>query len=428
MSVPVVNVRDSCRGCGSREIVGCVPLAPVPIVSPNVSPTAEISKSEGVVAPLDTYLCRDCGLIQLVHVVDPALLYRQYLYRTSISTGLPEHFQALAEKLVEEQSLGPNAFVVEFGSNDGTFLQAFKQLGMRVLGVEPASAIAAAAEARGVPTLEAFFGEQLAQKIVADSGQAELVVANNVFANIDDLDDVVRGLKTLLSKQGAFVFETQYALDVFERFLLDVIYHEHLSTFSVRSTKALFERFDMELFDAKRIETKGGSIRIWVQHRGGPHPIAARVGDLIKLEHESGLFDPARLSRFSDRVETTRDALLRIVDGVRGKGGTVAAYGTSVGCAALIHHFDLTSRLSFFLDDTPFKDELRGPGYRLPVFSGDGVVQHDPDLIIILAWRYADAIVSKHQAYLRGKGRFVIPLPEVHQVPQPVDAFAPAMP
>jgi SAM-dependent methyltransferase len=222
-----IRVRTVCRLCGSGRIVKSVPLARVPIVSPNVG-TGDASAQERlthIVAPLDNYLCQDCGLIQLLHVVDPELIYSGYLYRTSVSLGLAEHFRGLSDAVISRLRLERRDLVVEFGSNDGTLLSFFKEGGMRVQGVDPAGDIARDATQRGIPTLAEFFNVQVAKSISAE-GKARAIVANNAMANIDDLDEIFSGVKALLAPDGAFVFETQYALDVFEKVLLDVIYHE----------------------------------------------------------------------------------------------------------------------------------------------------------------------------------------------------------
>jgi SAM-dependent methyltransferase len=392
-----------------------VPLAKVPIVSPNVNVTDKSVVT--TVAPLDTYLCRDCGLIQLIHVVDPSLIYRNYLYRTVISKGLAEHFGGLCNTAVERLKLQPGSLVVEFGSNDGTLLSFFQEKGMRVQGVDPASVIAAEATARGIPTKADFFGERLAGDLAQTVGRADLILSNNVMANIDNLEDVIRGVKTLLTDDGAYAFETQYALDVFEHTLLDVIYHEHISCFSVRPVVRAFARFGLEVFDAERIPTKGGSIRFWIQHKGGPRQVSARVGELIALENTTGLYDPAYHQRFSAKVIDLKTRLHTLIAEARAGGQAIAAYGTSVGCAALIHQFELEDKLDFMLDDTPFKDRIEGPGYDLPVYSGAGVLQQQPALIIILAWRYTQPIVAKHQEYIRRGGRFLVPLPDIDLIP-----------
>ncbi len=411
----LVFKRSTCRLCGSPDLTLSIPLADVPIVSPNVGTKtrADSARIVQLTAPLDTYLCGDCGLIQLVHVVDPSLIYRNYLYRTSVSAGLAEHFERLASTITEAVALASGDLVVEFGSNDGTLLGCFAEKGMRVLGIDPAEEIAREATARGIPTRAEFFGAGLGRALRTEMGPARAVIANNAMANIDDLDDIFSGVQALLAPDGVFVFETQYALDVFEKTLLDVIYHEHISCFSVRPVDAAVGRFGLELFDAQRIGTKGGSIRFWLQRRHGPHKRAARVDDLIAHEEKCGLYDPAYHKAFSRRVAGIRSELHKLTDQAHGNGLTVAAYGTSVGCAALIHQFELEKRLDCFFDDAPFKQSLEGPGYDLPVYTGDKVASIKPALVVILAWRYARTIVAKHADYLAAGGRFAVPLPRL---------------
>jgi SAM-dependent methyltransferase len=321
----------------------------------------------------------------------------------------------LSEAAIGRLGLRPGSLVVEFGSNDGTLLGFFRDKGMRVQGVDPAGTIAAEATARGIPTRADFFGERLADELAASVGKADLILSNNVMANIDDLEDVIRGIKALLAPTGAYAFETQYALDVFEHTLIDVIYHEHISCFSVQPVVRAFARFGLEVFDAERIPTKGGSIRFWVQHGGGPQPVAARVAELVKLENDSGLYDPAYHRQFGERVCAIKKELHALVEKAR-PHGPIAAYGTSVGCAALIHQFSLEDKLDFMLDDTPFKQRIEGPGYDLPVHAGEAVYRLKPALIIVLAWRYAKPIIGNHGKYLAAGGRFAVPLPEVRVI------------
>lgn len=411
----VVHKRTTCRTCGSDKLHLCVPLAAVPVISPNVGIEGELDGRPAgeVVAPLDNYLCLDCGLIQLLYVVDPALIYGNYRYRTSISLGLADHFRGLAGAVMERVATGDSDFVVEFGSNDGTLLSFFRDQGRKVIGVDPAKEIAAEATAKGVPTIAAFFDRECATAIRREHGAAKAIIANNAMANIDDLDEIVGGISTLLAPDGAFVFETQYGLDVFEKTLLDVIYHEHISCFSVKPVRRLFERFDMEIFDAERIPTKGGSIRFWAQHAGGPRPVAARVGELEALEVRIGLYDPAYFKKFSDRIQAIEVELHRLIAEAAATGRPVAAYGTSVGCAALIHQFGLADKLDFAIDDNAFKDVLEGPGYRLPIRTGQSLYDDKPAAVVVLAWRYMAPIAAKHPQYLAAGGKFIVPLPEV---------------
>ncbi len=415
----LVRIRKTCRLCGSADLLRSVPLAEVPIVSPNVATGArgDGSRIARVTAPLDNYLCRDCGLIQLVHIVDPSIIYRNYLYRTAVSMGLAKHFRGMANIAIERTGLVAGDLVLEFGSNDGTLLGFFRDADMRVQGVDPARGIAEEASARGVPTRADFFGEALAVELRGELGPARAVIANNAMANIDDLADILRGVETILAPDGVFVFETQYALDVFEKTLLDVIYHEHISCFSVRPIDAAIGRHGLEIIDAERIDTKGGSIRFWLQRKGGPRARAARVDELVALEEKTGLYDPAYHRAFGDRVAAIKVELRGLTDAARAKGRTVGGYGASVGCAALIHQFELEARLDCLFDDAPFKERLEGPGYDLPVYPGDDLFAVEPGLVIILAWRYAEPIMAKHRKYLAKGGRFVVPLPRIEVFP-----------
>lgn len=412
----LVRLRRTCRLCGSEKLELCVPLAGMPIVSPNVGDVGAADETQRI-APLDIYLCRECGLTQLLHVVDPALIYRNYLYHTAVSKGLADHFYRLSAVVMTRLSLKPGDMVVEFGSNDGTLLSFFKAAGMAVAGVDPATAIAREATSRDIPTRADFFGARVAGEMRHQAGAAKAIIANNVVANIDDLDDVFEGVRTLLDRDGAFVFETQYALDVFERTLLDVIYHEHLSYFAVRPLVLRLETRGLRLFNVERIESKGGSVRFWVQRADAGRAVDPAVAQLVDLEERTGLYDNGYYRQFTGRIATIEKTLRRMIADVKKDGRELAAYGTSVGCAALIHQFDLAKDLDFLVDDSPFKDRLEGPGYDLPVLLGDALAARNPALVVILAWRYAGTIAARQSAYLDAGGKFVVPLPAISTLP-----------
>ena len=209
-----------------------IPLPALPICAPNVGSIDNVAR--GVTVPADLFQCKDCGLLQLRAVVDPSYHYSDYRYETGISLGLSKHFRELAAHVLASQNIADGAFVVEAGSNDGTLLRHFKDLGCRVTGIDPAEAIAARATASGIPTRPCFFTREVAEQIKAEEGPAQVVLCNNALANIDDLDEFLTGVDSLLDDNGVFVFETQYALDVVEKMLVDVIYHEHISYFSVK--------------------------------------------------------------------------------------------------------------------------------------------------------------------------------------------------
>ena len=408
--------RDNCRLCGSSNVDLAVPLNPMPIATPNFRvPGADRDAPvyrEGV--PLELYLCRDCGHSQVLHVGNPDVQYGNYVYTTSLSLGLPEHFVEYAKVVLAVRKPVQESLIVEFGSNDGTLLRCFKAEGMRVIGIDPAKAIAEAATTSGVETYNAFFSPDVAETIKSAHGPASVLIANNVIANIDDMDPVALGVKALLAEDGIFVFETQYGADVIRDMLLDTVYHEHLSYFNVKPLAGFFGRHGMQIIDVEHIWTKGGSIRVTVQHAGGPGDVSGAVTEIIAEEDDQGMNDLSSYQGFADRVEALREKLTAIADEQHAKGKTVGGYGMSVGTTTLLSQFGLTEKIDFLFDDDPDKEtHLSGPGYDIPVLGPDAVYNKDPGIIIVFAWRYAEPIMAKHGKYLDGGGAFIVPLPEI---------------
>ena len=408
--------RDNCRLCGSSNVDLAVPLNPMPIATPNFRvPGADRDAPvyrEGV--PLELYLCRDCGHSQVLHVGNPDVQYGNYVYTTSLSLGLPEHFVEYAKAVLAVRKPEQDSLIVEFGSNDGTLLRCFKAEGMRVVGIDPAKAIAEAATTSGIETYNAFFSTDVAEMIKAAHGPASVLIANNVIANIDDLDPVALGVKALLARDGIFVFETQYGADVIRDMLLDTVYHEHLSYFNVKPLAAFFERHGMQIIDVEHIWTKGGSIRVTVQHAGGPGEVSGAVTEIIAEEDGQGMNDLSSYQGFAGRVEALRENLIAIADEQHAKGKTVGGYGMSVGTTTLLSQFGLTEKIDFLFDDDPDKEtHLSGPGYDIPVLGPDAVYDKNPGVIIVFAWRYAEPIMAKHDKYLDAGGKFIVPLPDI---------------
>jgi SAM-dependent methyltransferase len=410
---------ERCLLCEKDHLVNVVPLQPIPIATPNFAMPAdpELARKalEGV--PLDIFQCADCGHLQVGHVGNPDLQYRDYVYTTSLSLGLPEHFKTYAGQVVDTYRPPAGSLVVEIGSNDGTLLRAFKERGYRVLGVDPARAIAEAATAAGIETIGDFFTEATGRDVAERLGKATLIIANNMIANVPDLQDYMRGIGHLLADDGVFVFETQYGADVIERNLLDTVYHEHISYFLVKPTVEFLARYGLQTIGVDRIATKGGSIRVSAQRKGGARPVAAEVARLIDEEQRKNAFAPSYFTTLSsDLRDITREIRAR-VDAVLAAGKTAGGYGVSVGTTALLPQFGLIGRLSFLVDDDPKKPRvLEGPGYRIPVIGPDELLLQNAGTVVIFAWRYADSILRKHQRFLAAGGEFIIPLPHVEIV------------
>ena len=391
-----------------------MPLEPMPIATPNFNVKASRSDPafrEGV--PLGIHQCCDCGHLQVMYYGNPEWQYRDYIYTTSISLGLPEHFRTYAAEIIASLHLPPDGLVVELGSNDGTLLRAFREREMRVLGVDPARNIAELATGSGIPTVPEFFTAELAARLAAEYGGAALVVANNVVANVEPIGDLVDGVAALLADDGVFVFETQYGADVMEHTLLDTVYHEHISYFLLKPLVPFFAAHGLELFDAVRVPTKGGSVRAFVQRSGGTRPVTARLRELIDREVREGMFAQSFYDGVLRELAGIRAELRTLVDAARAQGRGVAGYGVSVGTTTLLAQFGLTRDIDFLVDDAPKAPELVGPDYAIPVVGRDVLMERLPAIVIVFAWRYTDAIAAKNEAYLAAGGTFVVPLPHV---------------
>ncbi|MBI3317668.1 MAG: class I SAM-dependent methyltransferase [Candidatus Omnitrophica bacterium] len=409
-----VSRREACRLCGGRSLELALSLAPTPLADAYV-PQDRLGEVQGTY-PLDLFLCRTCGHVQLLDVVNPEILYRDYAYATSTSLGLVEHFRRTADDLLVSMEPAQGSWVVEIGSNDGSMLRRFKEQGMRVLGVDPAREIARKATESGVETLPDFFTSSLASRIRRERGPAALITANNVFAHADDLSDVTAGIWELLSPDGAFVFEVSYLADILQKRLFDTVYHEHLCYHSVRPLAAFFHRHGMELIDALRIPTKGGSLRVTVQRAGGPRSVSPSVEELTALEERMGLARIETFRSFADQLGKVKAGLLDRLREIKHKGGSIAGYGASHTVTTLLHHFDLAPFLSFLVDDNPCKQGLFSPGHHIPVFHPRVLYSQKPEVALILAWNYSQPILAKHQPFLAQGGRFLLPLPNVEEI------------
>lgn len=406
--------RNDCRLCEGKNIRKVLSLAPTALCDAYVP--AKSVDIEQPVFPLELFLCLDCGFVFLPYVVNPEIIYRDYIYVTTSSLGLTDHFRFYADAVFAKINPPQGALTVDIGSNDGTLLRFFKNKGMKVLGVEPANEIARNATESGINTLPEFFDLRLAKKIVDHDGKAAIVTINNLFANIDKLGPVIEGVKSLLLPDGVLVIESSYLADMINNMVFDFIYHEHLSYFSIRPLIVYFNRLGMELFDVERVPTKGGSLRYYIQLKGAGRPVAVSVTKLQRYEDSIGLGSIAIFEEFSDKIALKNNRLIEKLKQIKKQGKAIAGYGASATSTTFLYHFGLSEFVEYLIDDNPAKHNTLSPGYHIPVLASDAIYQKKPDYILVIAWRYFDAILKKHKAYVQGGGNFIRPLPELEIV------------
>lgn len=401
--------RRTCRLCEATQLEMVLQLTPTPPA--NAFVTVDQLREPQEVFPLEVHMCRICGHVQMLDIVDPRVLFSHYVYVSGTSPVFVEHFRRYSTDVAAMVMATPRSLAVDIGSNDGTLLRFFQQAGLRVLGIDPAQAIAASATANGVETEATFFTEAVARRILQDRGPATIITANNVFAHIDDLHDVTRGVAHLLDRNGIFVCEVSYLLDVLQKTLFDTIYHEHLSYHAVKPLLGFFHRHDLELFHVQRVDSHGGSLRCFVCPKNAGRQQAASVSAAVHEEERHGLFDPQTFRRFAATIGSVKDELTGVLETIATRGETVAGYGAPAKATTLLYHFGLCHALQYIVDDNPLKQNLFSPGAHIPVLPATELAHDRPDYLLILAWNFAQAIIAKCRGFRDDGGRFIVPLP-----------------
>lgn len=362
--------------------------------------------------PLQAALCLECGLSQLTYVVSPEVLYRHdYPYEASTTATGRKHFADFAQAVVPRLGLAPGKLVVDVGSNVGVLLEAFKNQGMKVLGVEPAANIARIAEKRGIDTLNEFFSRDIAGQIKKTHGQAALITGSNVFAHVDDLVGFMKGVDELLEPEGVFIFESPDTVKLVEHLEYDTIYHEHLSYLSLKPVVRFTAEFGLEVFDVQKQSIHGGSFRVFIA-RKGRRKVEPAVAAALEEEKKAGIHDLKTLKAFAERVHQNRRDLLWLLRKLKHEGKTIAALSCPAKGMSLLNFCRIgRETLDFATEKSQLKIGRFTPGDHIPVLPDAALLERMPDYALLLAWNFADEIMSNLSEYKKRGGRFIIPVP-----------------
>ena len=368
--------------------------------------------------PLHVLVCDACRLVQLPSYVPPEEIFGDYAYFSSYSDSWVEHAERYVTATVAAEGLTDASRVVEIASNDGYLLQHFVARGIPAIGVEPAANVADVARGRGIPTVTAFFGEALARAMVAEDGPADLLVANNVFAHVPDINDFTRGLQILLAPGGLLTIEVQYLPRLIERNEFDTIYHEHFSYYTLISAERVLAAHRLTVVDVEELPTHGGSFRLHVrQSDRAERPVSGRVVEMRAAEVAAGFDGPEGYAGFADGVEATKRELLRFLIDARATGKTVAGYGAPGKGNTLLNYCGIrTDLLAFTVDRNPYKQGRFLPGTHIPVHAAERLLESRPDFVLILPWNLRDEIIGQLPEVHAWGGRFVVPIPRLELV------------
>jgi methylation protein EvaC len=370
---------------------------------------------------LRVHFCRTCFAVQVVDYVPAEVLFTDYFYFSSSIGTLRDHFKAYAKELTQRFLTEPKAAaVLEFGCNDGVLLRPLADNGIgKVLGVDPATNVVATIADPRVTVVNDFFNEAVAEKIVAEHGEIDMVMANNVYAHIPDIQVVTRAVHRVLKPDGVFVFEVHYLGKVVDEMQYDMIYHEHLYYYSLLALENHLGRHGMKVFDIKRIPIHGGSIRFYACRAESTHAksVTNRVLLLRQDEAELGLGRVETFKHFAAEIAERKDTLMDYLGRLRKQGKRVAGYGASGRANTIIQYCGIDAgHMEYMIDDAPAKWGYYTPGSHFEIRSADVLEKDPPDHLVVFAWAYLNEIAEKRKRYLDGGGRLITPLPEVREL------------
>jgi hypothetical protein len=405
--------RRRCRHCSTPLRHTFVDLGMSPLCESFL--TADALDAMEPFYPLHVFVCESCFLVQLGEYVSRESIFTEYAYFSSYSDSWLAHAKRYTEQMIERWKLGPGHQVIELASNDGYLLQYFVAQGVPSLGIEPAANVAAAAIAKGVPTQVSFFGREMARQLAASGTQADLLLGNNVLAQVPDLSDFVGGMKIVLRPGGVITIEFPHLLRLIEGNQFDTIYHEHFSYFSLLTAATIFAAHGLELFDVEELPTHGGSLRIYAKHQeDSTKPVTPRFEALAARERELGFDRLDRYTSFSRQVEDTKQRLLEFLIDAKREGRSIAGYGAPGKGNTLLNYCGIrTDFLDYTVDRNPYKHGRFTPGTHIPIYPPEKIAETRPDYVFILPWNVKDEIMQQ-MAFIRSwGGRFVVPIPSV---------------
>jgi SAM-dependent methyltransferase len=415
MTQPATTIEKAphCRFCGTGLRHTLVDLGMSPLCESFVS-FDRINQMEAFY-PLHVRVCENCFLVQLEAYVSPEEIFREYAYFSSYADSWLAQCKAYTDLVVDRFHLNQTSQVIELASNDGYLLQYFVAQNIPVLGVEPATNIAKVAIAKGIPTLNEFFGQECARNLVGQGMQADLIAANNVLAHVPELNDFVAGVKILLKPQGVFTGEIQHLVKLMAENQFDTIYHEHFCYHTFTTLEKIFAAHDMTLFDVEELPTHGGSIRIYACHAdNSSQPVSDRAIALRESEQAAGFASIERYTNFEEQVREAKRKILEFLIAAKRAGKTVVGYGAPGKGNTLLNYCGIrTDFIDYTVDRNPYKHGKFLPGTHIPIYPPSKIQETKPDYVLILPWNFKDEIMTQMSVIRDWGGQFVVPIPEL---------------
>jgi SAM-dependent methyltransferase len=399
-----------CRICSSTKLYSFLDLGYMPIPNGFIG-KKDLQKKE-LTYPLRVCVCENCWLMQLEHVIPAEIMFKNYLYVPSTAQTMIRHFAQMSEETLKVSHARKGNLVIDIGSNDGALLSFFKKNEMSILGIDPAENIVKDANRRGLRTICTFFSEETAKEVEKKYGKAKVITATNVIAHINDLHDVVRGIRALLHPQGVFVMEAPYVIDLIDNNEFDTIYHEHLSYFSIRPLMKLFQMHGMKIIDVRKQKIHGGTIRVYAAFAESSYDVHPRVAKFVTEENLKKIHLRSTYDEFTRRVKVIKRDLVSFLKRIKKEDRKIIGYGASAKGNVLTNYCGITTDLlEYTVDSTPYKQGKYTPGTHIPIFPERRLDTETPDYALLLSWNFADEIIDKQKKYRERGGQFIITIP-----------------
>ena len=401
-----------CRHCGTSLVTPLIDLGSAP--PSNAYLTEKTLKAPEKWFPLKVLVCSQCWLVQTEDYAGAEELFdADYAYFSSFSTSWLKHAEQYVADMVNRFELTEKSYVVEIAANDGYLLQYVKAKGIPSLGVEPTSSTAAAAKEKGLEIVEAFFGVELAKKLVSEGKQADLTAANNVLAHVPDVNDFVAGFAHLLKPNGVATFEFPHLMQLVKHTQFDTIYHEHFSYLSLTAVNQIFDHNGLQVFDVEEISTHGGSLRVLAQRKDqGQHQVHAAVGELLMRESTTGVTTEAYYANFQQRANRVKHDLIDFLIKAKREGKKVMAYGAAAKGNTLLNYAGIRQDLlPFVVDRNPAKQNKYLPGSRILIVDESVIRQEKPDYVLILPWNLRQEVTEQLKYIREWGGEFLTAVP-----------------
>ena len=410
-----MSKRNDCRMCGSKHVSCFLSLSDMPRAGAYIK-KEDLGKPE-ISYPLDIYFCEDCYSVQLLDIIPRETLFDDYRYLSSVaSASVLEHFNSYSKEIYDILIEKSN-FVVEIACNDGILLEPLMNHGINCLGIDPASNIVSVARDKGLNVINDFFGKKIVQKILQEHGQAEIVVANAVFAHVDDMDDMTAGVNGILSDSGTFIFEVHHLADIIQDMQYDSFYHEHFSYHSIITLSKFLKKYDMEICDVKKFSVRGGMIRVYAKKIKNNNKINRSVNEFIDLEKTMGLDQFETFKKFGESVIEHKSEIVKLLNQLKSEGKKIVAYGMSGRGNTLLNYWKVDTKIiDYGIDASPERYDRYVPGMHIPIKSPENSLV-DVDYALLLAWIFKDDIMKKESDFIKNGGKFIIPMPKPHFEP-----------